>query len=204
MDLNILAMSTEKEPDAYMATEKTSSPTGMNSRRQFCESHSPVEKILQKIDDPMQVLSIVENVDLNDLVYPETLFLCYLCVRSGQEKIVNAFLDLIRYHGSAPELTEITSRYDVSVIARRELQDAPKFLEFYNSLFTEAIKARKVDIAELLVIDSYELLLNYKVDDEMVKQLLKELGNANESRFQILNLLFQAEVTIESMGSAGD
>ena len=92
----------------------------------------------------------------------------------------------------------------MSVIARRELQDAPKFLEFYNSLFTEAIKARKVDIAELLVIDSYELLLNYKVDDEMVKQLLKELGNANESRFQILNLLFQAEITIESMGSAGD
>ena len=114
MDLNILAMSTEKEPEGYMATEKTSSPTNMNSRRQFCESQSPVEKILQKIDDPMQVLSIVENVDLNDLVYPEGLFLCYLCVRSGQEKIVSAFLDLVRTSHPTPELAEITNNYDIN------------------------------------------------------------------------------------------
>ena len=40
----------------------------------------------------------------------------------------------------------------------------------------------------------------------MVKQLLKEHSNGagQESRFEILNLLFQAEVTIESMGRGGD
>ena len=62
----------------------------------------------------MQVLSIVENIDLNDLVYPESIFLCYLCVRSGQEKIVNAFLELIRSNYPTPELDEITSRYDLN------------------------------------------------------------------------------------------
>ena len=61
----------------------------------------------------MQVLSIVENIDLNDLVYPESIFICYLCVRSGQEKIVNAFLELIRSSYPTPELAEITNRYDL-------------------------------------------------------------------------------------------
>ena len=56
------------------------------------------------------------------------------------------------------------------------------------------MKERREDVARLLVTDSYELLLNYKVDDETVKVLLME------SHYNILNLLFQAEVTIESRG----
>ena len=83
-------MSTEREPielgepeaETYIVTHKTNSPL-LNTRRGAFKTNSPVEKILEKIEDQMQVLNIVNGVDLNDLVYPESLFLCYLCIRSG-------------------------------------------------------------------------------------------------------------------------
>ena len=97
---------------------------------------------------------------------------------------MEAFIELTHSRGNIRELSELINRFDLEMISRRELQDAQRFLEFYNAIFIEAIKARKVEIVRLLVIDSYELLLNYKVDSEIVKQLL------NENRFKLLNLLF--------------